>query len=271
MTNDSQQFEKKKSLGQHFLTSDVVPGWLCDAANFSQGDSVLEIGPGTGVLTRALLARGAQVIALEADHRAIEILQETFSCEISSGQLTVHHTDVRELDITKYSFTDHGFSVVANIPYYLSGHLFRTLLESDLQPKEIVFLIQKEVASRIAREQKESLLSLSVKAFGEPSYIRTVGKGHFSPPPKVDSAIIAVRNINRSHFAALPASYFFELLHLGFGQKRKQLLGNLANQYDRGILTHSFSTIGLNLTVRAEDMSLKTWLSLAELLYPHAA
>lgn len=260
-------FLHKKSLGQHFLTSDVVPKWMCDAANIAKGEIVLEIGPGTGVLTRELLARGATVVALEADQRAIEVLGETFAAELASGQLSIHHTDVRTLDITKYSFTNHGFTVVANIPYYLSGFLFRTLLEHEIQPKTLVFLIQKEVATRIAREEKESILSLSVKAFGTPIYVRTVAKGHFAPPPKIDSAIIAVTDIGMHNFSHIPPSFFFELLHLGFGQKRKQLLGNLSKNYDRNTLTHIFSTLSLREDIRAEDIPLSKWLLLTEKLY----
>lgn len=262
-------FLHKKSLGQNFLTSPIVPGWLADAAELAPGEKVLEIGPGTGALTRELLARRVQVVALEADRRAITVLEETFSDAIKSEQLTLHHTDVRELDITKYNLTDQQFKVVANIPYYLTGWLFRTLLEHKEKPKQIVFLIQKEVATRIARDTKESILSLSIKAFGTPRYVTSVSRGHFSPPPKVDSAIISVTEIGNQHFRSLPPSFFFELLHLGFGQKRKQLLGNLVARWPRPSLTHTFSTLGIALNVRAEDLDLKTWLTLAAEL--HAA
>jgi len=217
-------------------------------------------------LTRELLARGASVTALEADERAIAVLREEFTDAITAGKLTLHHTDVRELDIASYNLTNHGFKVVANIPYYLSGMLFRLLLENKIQPSDLVFLVQKEVATRIARDQKESLLSLSVKVFGEPTYIKTVSKGHFTPPPKIDSAIIAIRGINQDNFQSLSPELFFEILHLGFGQKRKQLLGNLSQKYDRELLTHTFSTLSIAPDVRAEDVPLKIWLQLVAAL-----
>jgi 16S rRNA (adenine1518-N6/adenine1519-N6)-dimethyltransferase len=262
------KFETKKSLGQHFLTSPVVPAWMCTAAGVTAGDIVLEIGPGTGVLTREILARGARIIALEADTRAIAVLKETFAAEIESGALTLHHRDVREMDLNDIKgLTDHGFKVVANIPYYLSGMLFRIFLESGLQPKSLVYLVQKEVAKRITsdlkRKEKESILSLSVKAYGTPEYVKTVSRGHFSPAPKVDSAIIAVRNIHRDNFKELDESLFFALLHIGFGQKRKQLIGNLSKHYDRSSLTHTFSTLSLPVSIRAEDVPLEMWLKLA--------
>lgn len=258
----NQPFEQKKSLGQNFLNSDYVPKKMCDAANLTVGDIVLEIGPGTGALTKEILARGANVVALEADERAVESLKETFATEISAGQLTLHHHDARTLNPADFDLHDHQFKVVANIPYYLSGFLFRTLLESECQPSTLVFLIQKEVAERIARDKKESLLSLSIKVFGTPSYICTVARGHFNPPPKVDSAIVAITDISRTAFDHLSTEQFFQALHLGFGQKRKQLLGNLSKKYPRASLEQIFTQLGLPHDIRAEDMSTQQWLTL---------
>lgn len=263
-----EKFHTKKSLGQNFLNSDVVPRWLADAGDVVKGETVLEVGPGTGALTRELLARGAKVIALEADDRAITILSEEFLSQIESGQLQIHHTDVRELDLQSLDLTDHSFKVVANIPYYLTGKLFRNFLDGAVQPSLLVFLVQKEVAKRacvdLKRGEKESLLSLSIKAFGTPIYVRPVGKGHFTPAPKVDSAIIKVADIGRDKLAGIDHKQFFSILRLGFGQKRKQLLGNLASNYKREELINIFSTVGLSNTVRAEDVPLDKWLELTK-------
>lgn len=262
----AEKFQTKKSLGQHFLNSGTVPAWLADAGEVGATDRVVEIGPGTGALTRELLARGAEVWALETDHRAIEVLAKEFAAAIAAGQLRVIETDVRELDLAALQLTDHAFKVVANIPYYLTGHLFRVFLESPVQPSVLVFLVQKEVAKRataaLARGEKESLLSLSIKAFGEPAYVRTVGKGHFSPPPKVDSAILAVRDIGRHNFTEINPRDFFNILHLGFGQKRKQLMGNLSAHFDRDSLQRHFAALHLREDVRAEDLPLGDWLRL---------
>jgi 16S rRNA (adenine1518-N6/adenine1519-N6)-dimethyltransferase len=260
------KFEHKRSLGQNFLTSNVVPGWMTEAARVTAGDLVLEIGPGTGMLTRALLATGAKVIAVEADIRAIETLAITFSNEIEAEQLTIHHGDAREITPSYLGLSDHGFKVVANIPYYLSGFLLRSLLETAIQPTTLTFLIQKELAVRIARAKKESLLSLSVKAFGEPLYSKSVGRGHFHPIPKVDSAILTIKNINRDHFNGINTGLFFEILHLGLGKKRKQLLSNLTEKYDRNNLEMVFNSLSLSLTIRGEDVALETWLLLTKKL-----
>ena len=262
----SEKFLHKKSLGQHFLTSDFVPKKMCDAAQVQPGETILEIGPGTGVLTKELLARGAQVIAVEADNRAIESLEADFSEAIANGQLTIHHVDARALDLPSLGLSDHAYKVVANIPYYISGLLFRTLLESTCQPSTLVFLVQKEVAARIARDKKESLLSLSVKIFGTPTYISTISRGHFNPPPKIDSAIIAISEISRDRLADIPMAAFFTILHLGFGQKRKQLLSNLSHAYQRPDLERIFTKHGLSLTIRAEDVLIDDWVSLVRAL-----
>ena len=109
--------------------------------------------------------------------------------------------------------------------------LFRTFLETDTQPSDLVFLVQKEVAQRIARDKKESLLSLSVKVYGDPHYIKTIKRGNFTPAPKVDSAIIAIHNISKNRLGALAEADFFTLIHAGFASKRKQLLGNLSRYF----------------------------------------
>ncbi len=258
------KIDAKKSLGQHFLNNSRVPLLMAEAGEVQKGDTVLEIGPGTGVLTQELLKRGARVITIEADIRAIETLHESFKAEITTKKLVIFHGDVRTIDLKALGLTPHTFKIVANIPYYLSGMLFRIFLESDIQPSDLVFLVQKEVAERIARDKKESLLSLSVKVFGDPRYIKTIGKGNFTPQPKIDSAIIAVRNISDEHFIQhnVTREHFFKIIHGGFKSKRKQLLGNLSDTYSREVLTHIFSTLGLPLDIRGEDIPLNMWLKL---------
>ena len=142
-------------------------------------------------------------------------------------------------------------------------------LEHDIQPSTLVFLVQREVAERIARDKKESLLSLSIKIFGNPKYIKTIGKGNFTPPPKIDSAIIAVSDISKDRLGTIPQNFFFKILHEGFKSKRKQLLGNLSDTYDRNTLTHIFSTIELSPTVRGEDIPLPKWLHLCSEIILH--
>jgi len=252
----------KKSLGQNFLTSPVVPKWMCDAGNIEAGDGVIEIGPGTGVLTRELLARGARVTAIETDSRMITILENTFAEEIASGALKLIYADIRTFPLSSI-LNISSYKIIANIPYYLSGYLLRISLETSPPPVTVVFLMQKEVVERIARAKKSSLASLSVAVFGTPKYYKTVSRGHFLPSPNVDSAILSITNISHT---ALPDTVarekFFTLLHAGFQSKRKQLVGNLQTLIPREEMTHFLLDHSLPITSRAEDLPIATWLTL---------
>ncbi len=253
---------KKKSLGQHFLHAPAYLRAVVDAADVAAGEIVLEIGPGDGALTRELLGRGARVVAIEKDHRLLPLLTLTFEKEIRGGQLTLIEGDALELD--PGAMLPPIYKVVANIPYYITGALLRKFLTSSTQPSTLVFLIQKEVAQRIARSKKESLLSLSVKAYGSPVYIRTVPRGAFVPPPEVDSAILAVHHISRDNFSdAKQESLFFDLLHAGFAQKRKLLTRNLEPVL-REQAGDIVAATGLPDKVRAEDVPLHDWLVLTK-------
>ncbi len=219
---------------------------------------VLEIGPGDGALTEVLLARGAHVIAVEKDSRLIPLLKEKFSKEA----FALYEEDVLTTDIAKLKLPE-GYKIVANIPYYITGALLKKFLSASEQPSVLVFLVQKEVAERIARRKKESILSLSVKAYGKPKYIKTVPRGAFAPPPAVDSAILLVENISRRNFKnAAHEEKFFELVRAGFSHKRKLLANNL-----KGILGKECSNIlknaGVSENTRAEDVPLEKWLQLS--------
>ncbi len=266
LSENAPKFHPKKSLGQNFLTSPIVPGWLCEAATLQAGDAVLEIGPGTGVLTRELLKRGGVVTAVETDSRAILSLKATFTKELRSGQLKLISADIKDFAPEQADLKEHSYKLVANIPYYLSGWLLRTYLSGPCQPSTLVFLLQKELVERIVRDPKSSLLSLSVKAYGSVKYVRTVSRGHFNPSPQVDSAILAVTNINRDHFKAIKETDFFHLLHLGLGRKRKQLMSNLGSEFKRADLEQVFNDLGFVHTIRGEDLALADWLRLVTAL-----
>ena len=244
----------KKSLGQNFLMHSRIAERIAKVADLSANATVLEIGPGRGILTRALLARAGRVIAVEADEALYTTLQSDFAGDISSGRLELIHGDIRAFDI---GVLPRGYQLVANIPYYLTGEIFRMFLESKNQPSSVTLLVQKEVAVRIARSRKQSILSLSVKAYGEPKYEFTVPRGAFVPAPRVDSAVLTVRHISRKNFG-IPAEEekFFALLHAGFAHKRKFVRNNLARA--------GFDAGNMGEKARAEDVMLDTWLVLAK-------
>lgn len=211
---------------------------------------VFEIGPGTGMLTRELLKLSKKVIALEADRELFEKLQSDFKNEIERGQLELTHGDIRAFDTATLP---RGYALVANIPYYLTGEIFRMFLAAGNQPSAMALLVQKEVAIRIARSKKESILSLSVKAFGSPKLEFTVPRGAFVPAPKVDSAVLTIRDISRKNFVTKEQEEtFFALIHAGFAHKRKFVRNNLA---EAGL---PFGDIPAK--ARAEEIELEQWL-----------
>ena len=255
--------KKKKSLGQHFLKSKAVLTSIRDVSDITAEDVVLEIGPGEGVLTEILLLFAAKVVAIEKDSRLIPYLQNKFSKQIKSEKLELLEKDILDFDPEVFEFYDLPYKVVANIPYYITGQILRMFLQSKKQPESMTLLVQKEVAERIvAKDKKESLLSLSVKIYGEPKIVRVVGRGAFSPQPTVDSAVLFIKNISRKNLTRTDEKKFFTMLHAGFAHKRKQLLPNLCDLYKKDNLIKFFKSCKIDLKTRAEDLSLETWLKL---------
>ncbi len=245
----------KKSLGQNFLMHARIAERIVLAAQISLEDVVFEIGPGTGMLTKELLKRAKKVIALEADNELYDTLQRDFADDIALKKLELHHGDIRTFDPMDLP---KGYVVVANIPYYITGEIIRLFLETKNQPQNMTLLVQKEVAERVARSKKESILSLSMKAYGTPKYLFTVPRGAFRPAPKVDSAVLSISHISRAHFKNITQEQkFFELLHAGFAHKRKFVRKNLL---DAGLPVGEIPE-----KARAEDVPLATWLLLSSL------
>lgn len=256
----------KKHLGQHFLTSKAALRDILTAANLKKGDVVLEVGPGKGVLTRALLEAGARVIAIETDVDMLKILYETFAVEIASGQLVLVESDILKIPLTTATFRKWGvdeYTVVANIPYYITGELIRRFLTAQLPPESMTLLVQKEVAERIAKSKKETVLSLSVKAYGSPRYVSTVSARYFSPPPKVDSAILHISAISRAFFSDVKEDRFFKVVKSGFSSKRKKLLNNLSPFGSKEDVKKVLHGLGLHENIRPEDVHLEEWRELA--------
>jgi len=262
---DMETFHKaRKSLGQNFLMHARIVERIADVAELTPKTVVLEIGPGTGMLTRALLQRAGKVIAVEADKELFEKLQIDFANEIASGKLELIHGDIRDYPINTAIAGSFGYQVVANIPYYLTGEIFRMFLTAKNQPCSMTLLVQKEVAERIVARKKpldsargkESILSLSVKAYGTPHVAFRVPRGAFKPAPNVDSAVLTIRDISRKNFSSPNDEVkFFALLHAGFAHKRKFVRKNLAEA--------SLPQGDIPEKARAEDLPLSVWLALA--------
>jgi 16S rRNA (adenine1518-N6/adenine1519-N6)-dimethyltransferase len=256
----------KKSLGQHFLKSDDALRTIIDAAELDSKDTVVEIGPGEGVLTAALLETQAKVIAIETDRRMVSHLETLFKDSIANGFLTVLFEDIRDFNITRIKEMSSSYKVVANIPYYLTGEIIRMFLESSFQPEKLVLLVQKEVAERIvAKDGKQSLLSLSVSIYGDSKIAGIVPRHFFEPAPKVDSAIIIISNVTKKRLNGVPEEKFFETIKKAFKYKRKLLVNNFKEE-DKILVQNYLLEKGLNLKARAEDLALANWLDLSKTL-----
>lgn len=238
-------------LGQHFLMHARIAERIARVAGLPPDSVVLEIGPGKGILTRELLKLAGHVVAVEADTELCERLRSDFATEIAEGRLELICGDIRSFAL---GGLPPDYVLVANIPYYITGEILRLFLESEHQPRAMTLLVQKEVAERIARARKESILSLSVKAYGKPTYEFTVPRGAFKPAPKVDSAVLSVRGISREKFSTqAEEKRFFELLHAGFAHKRKLVRSNLKSLVTSDLIPPQ---------ARAEDLPLATWLAI---------
>ena len=236
---------------------------MIKAAGLADKDTVLEIGPGKGALTKELLRSGAKVVAVEKDKELLPVLQEKFHAEIESAKLNLIVKDIREID--DKTLRDLGnYKLIANIPYYITGELLRRFLETDFKPERIILLVQKEVADRIV-SQKESILSLSIKCFGHTEKIFNVSKSCFAPQPKVDSAIIKI-DIKKQKFNKEEVSRFFGFIKLAFSQKRKKLINNLKREFDETVLKNCFAKLDIDVNFRPEDLNIDKYMQLINCL-----
>ena len=249
---------KGARLGQHFLNAEWVARDLVAAVAPQKGEIIVEVGPGRGALTEKLLATGNTVVAIEKDEALASFLLQEFAPAVAAGKLHLMQGDVRDGD-TYDVLEEKPYVVAANIPYYITGEILRDFLTAEHQPRAMALLIQKEVADRIlARDGKESILSLSVKVYGEPSVVAKVPASCFNPPPSVDSAILLIQNISRDFFAGSSEELFFRVIKAAFAAKRKQLGGNLEKVFGERARAALISS-GISPQARAEDVTLPEW------------
>lgn len=255
----------KKSLGQNFLKSKMTLKKMLEVGEVGEGDIVLEAGPGKGVLTEELLKKAGKVIAVEKDDMLTELLRNKFSSDIASGKLELVHDDILNLNPLNYKLTTNSYKLIANIPYYITGQFLRKFLSEDEQPSKMVILLQKEVVKRIvANDGKESVLSISVKAYGKAKNTGKVSKENFSPKPKVDSAILLIDNISHDFFKGINEERFFEIVKAGFAHKRKLLAGNIRHLAKDGQgVEKILENCGISPKARAEDIKIEQWKCLA--------
>ncbi len=242
-----------KNLGQHFLVDREVLEAVISASEAGPEDTVLEVGPGLGVMTRPLTERAGRVVAVEADERLARLLRHDAPENLA----------VETCDILRYDFSGlpEGYKVAANIPYYLTSKLVRLLLEGPNAPSVMSLLIQREVAERIAAAPGQmSVLAVGVQYYARASVIRLVPPAAFWPAPEVESAVIQIKRSEAPAFPADPQK-LFRLVKAGFGEKRKQLKNSLAGGLRLGT-DDAFALLegaGLAPTARAQELGLGDW------------
>jgi 16S rRNA (adenine1518-N6/adenine1519-N6)-dimethyltransferase len=241
-----------KRLGQHFLQNGAKLQKIADALQIKKGDVVVEIGPGRGELTEKLVAAGAKVFAIEKDAALAAALANKFP------RVRTVTGDVREkLPSLFTSGANKKYFIAGNIPYYLTGYLFRLIGELPHKPVRAVFTIQKEVAERIARtdEMGMNILAASILWWADAEYITAVPRKMFSPPPKVDSAVILLRT--HMHADRDPQMYadFMECVKMLFAHPRKFAISNLAERCPRELIEHAFARAGIPENSRPGELS----------------
>ena len=254
-----------KGLGQNFLQDPLALEAIVFAAEIQPTDTVLEIGPGLGSLTRYLAVTAREVVAVELDEGLLPPLKEILS----------HYPNVRFIhgDILKLSpgelIAEDNYLVVANIPYYITSALIRHLLESDRKPRRIVLTIQKEVAQRICAKPGDlSLLALSVQVYGKPRIAAHIPAEAFFPAPKVDSAVLVIDIYPSPLIREEYLDTFFKLIKAGFGQKRKTLRNSLSSGLHISP-TEAADLLGrasIDPQRRAESLDLAEWSELTSVM-----
>ena len=253
-------------LGQHFLTSTAIAKRIVDSANIQPSDTVLEVGPGRGILTQFLVTKAKKVVAVEKDTNLVSFLKEKF---YGVKNLEVVEGDILKIFNFQFSifkqFSNHNFQfpkkykIVANLPYYITSRFLRLFLEEvQNKPYAMVLMVQKEVAERIcAKPPHMNLLALSVQAFGTPKILFRVSRGSFLPPPEVDSAVIAIEHISDAFFEKrhISPQEFFKLPKKAFSQKRKMLRASISKSPE-GYLPEIMAT------KRPQELSLEDWIQI---------
>lgn len=253
--------KNKKSLGQHWLTDRSILMTIAALAAEDGVDSVLEIGPGLGTLTSALLKYFKEVVAVELDENLAKNLPNSFP----GKNLRVIQGDILSLDL---KIMPKEYVAAGNVPYYITSPILRKFLTTKHKPKKIVLLVQKEVAQRVAaRDGEHSVLSLSVQGYGAVELGPVVEREWFTPAPKVDSQVVIVRPYKNPLLHEKNLAF----IKYGFRMPRKKLVSNLSGYQgiSKDELRLVLNELGLDANVRPSDLSIENWQNLEKKLHKH--
>jgi 16S rRNA (adenine1518-N6/adenine1519-N6)-dimethyltransferase len=251
-----------KGLGQHFLFERGIVERMVRQAEVTATDTVLEIGPGLGILTSELLRKAGRVIAVELDRSLAAHLRAAY------GDIREFHlVQGNALAMASDELIPPGepFDVVANLPYAAGTAILRHLLEQPRKPRRLTIMLQKEVAQRlIAQPPEMSILGVATQFFADPRLVFTVAPDVFIPPPKVESAVVILDVRENPLLPAELQPLFFKIVNAGFRQKRKQVTNSLADvfQLPKADIAAWLSATGIHPTRRAETLAVAEWVAL---------
>ncbi|MGK7891110.1 MAG: 16S rRNA (adenine(1518)-N(6)/adenine(1519)-N(6))-dimethyltransferase RsmA [Leptolyngbyaceae cyanobacterium] len=282
------EIRAKKRFGQHWLKDEQILNHIVAAADVSGSDRILEIGPGTGLLTRRLVPYAERVVAVEVDRNLCKKLRAEFQSShhfflVEGDYLNLNLVEQFAVQCSSENTGSHPGEtknlsdwlplnkVVANIPYYITGPILENLLGTISQPnpqpfESIVLLVQKEVGDRLcatAGTKAFGALSVRVQYLAECEIVCLVPAKSFSPPPKIDSAVVRLKPRSFDPVAANPKR-LETLVKIGFATKRKMLRNNLKSLIERDRLTQILETLGINPQARPEDLSVGQWVTLSQ-------
>lgn len=262
---DSLEIAPKKSLGQNFLHDPNALQKIVSTAELQPGETILEIGAGTGALSVHLAQTGSPLVAVEIDDRLLPILERQLR---DFSQIRIVHGDILDLNLHDL-VGDAPYVVVANLPYYITSAILRHLLEASHKPRALILTIQQEVAERLAAKPGDmSLLAVSVQFYGKPQLITKLNPAAFWPRPDVSSAVVRIDVYDRPVVDVPSEELFFRVVRAGFGQKRKQL----KNSVSTGLgLSHPEAAeliveAGIDPSRRAETLTLEEWAAITNVV-----
>jgi len=256
----------RKRLGQHFLADESVLQAIVQAAELSSADTVIEVGPGLGILTAELVKRAGNVVAVELDTKLASLLKRRLA---SPSNLRVINADVLKVSPSELLEGTSHYKVVANLPYYITSPVLRYFVEASPKPSLMVVMVQKEVGEAIVAEPgKMSILAVSLQAYSKPRIISHVPAQCFYPQPKVDSVILRFDLLPEPAVKVADMDDFFDLVKAGFSSPRKQLHNSLAHSLGMKPAEITLLLEGANIDSkrRAETLSLEEWARLYEVL-----
>jgi 16S rRNA (adenine1518-N6/adenine1519-N6)-dimethyltransferase len=266
-------FQFKKSLGQNFLIDGNILDKIVEAAQLDKEAGALEIGPGIGTLTQELCEEARQVVAVEKDNRLLNVLAETLD---DYDNVHIHHADVLEADLNALFdqwFQGMQVSVVANLPYYVTTPIVMKLLEEKLPLRNIVVMVQREVADRMAAKpggKDYGTLSIAVQFYTDPEIVCRVPESAFMPAPNVESTVIKLKVRSEPPVQVDDQKHFFALVKASFAQRRKTLLNNLQSNLqpkrEKDVILNVLEEAGIDPTRRGETLSLEEYAKLSNLL-----